>query len=271
MDCVEIKDLIVFAHHGVFKQEKELGQKFVVSVRLYLDTETAVIKDDVDSSIHYGEAALEITRFLQAESYNLIETAAGRLAEHLLLTYTLLRKVQVRLAKPWAPVGLPLNEVAIELCRSWQPAVVALGSNMGDRRAHIVTALKALDGNKAIRRLASSKLIETSPYGVTDQEDFLNGAVYIETILSPHALLKYLQQVEDDSGRVRTRHWGPRTLDLDLIYYSDLIIHSADLTLPHPEMQKRDFVLEPICELVPNYVDPRYGLPVCELLAKQGK
>ncbi|HZJ91267.1 MAG TPA: 2-amino-4-hydroxy-6-hydroxymethyldihydropteridine diphosphokinase [Oscillospiraceae bacterium] len=271
MDYVEIKELIVFAHHGVFKQEKELGQKFVVSARLYLDTEADVIKDDVDSSVHYGEAAMEITRFLQAESYNLIETAAGRLAEHLLLTYSLLRKVQIRLAKPWAPVGLPLNEVAIELSRSWQPAVVALGSNMGDRRGHIETALRALDRNKSIRLLTSSELIESSPYGVTDQEDFLNGAVYIETVLSPHSLLKYMQEVENDSGRVRTRHWGPRTLDLDLIYYSDLIIHSEDLTLPHPEMQKRDFVLGPVCEIAPNYVDPRYGVPVCELLARLEK
>jgi dihydroneopterin aldolase/2-amino-4-hydroxy-6-hydroxymethyldihydropteridine diphosphokinase len=271
MDYVEIKDLIVFAHHGVFQQEKELGQKFLVSARLYLDTEAAVTEDDVNSSVHYGEAALEMTKFLQAESYNLIEAAAGRLAEHLLLTYSLLRKVQIRLAKPWAPVGLPLNEVAIELCRSWQPAVVALGSNMGDRKAHIETALKALDENQAIRRLASSTLMETPPYGVTDQADFLNAAVLIETMLSPHALLTFLQKVETSSGRVRTRHWGPRTLDLDLIYYSDLILHSEDLTLPHPEMQKRDFVLKPICEIAPNYVDPRYGLPVSELLARLEK
>ncbi len=268
MDFVEIKDLIVFAHHGVFQQEKELGQKFVVSVRLYLDMESAVRNDDVHKSVHYGEAALEITKFLQAENYNLIETAAGRLAEFLLMSYPTVKKVQIRLAKPWAPVGLPLNEVAINLSRGWKPALVALGSNMGDRAAHIESALTAMDENQAIRLLASSELTETAPYGVTDQDDFLNGAIYIETILSPHALLAFLQQLENESGRERTRHWGPRTLDLDLIYYSDHILHSDKLTLPHPEMQKRDFVLEPICEITPNYIDPRYGIPVSELLVK---
>lgn len=268
MDHVEIKNLIVFAHHGVFQQEKELGQKFVVSARLYLDMETAVTSDDVHDSVHYGEAALQMTKFLQAENYNLIETAAGRLAEHLLMTYPLVKKVQIRLAKPWAPVGLPLNEVAIELSRGWQPALIALGSNMGDRAAYIDAALMAMDENRATRRLATSSLTETAPYGVTDQDDFLNGACYIETILSPHGLLAFLQELENESGRERTRYWGPRTLDLDLIYYSDLILHSKDLTLPHPEIQKRDFVLEPICEIAPNYVDPRYGIPVSELLAR---
>ena len=271
MDYVEIKDLVVFAHHGVFQQEKELGQKFVVTARLYLDMEIAVRSDEVQRSVHYGEAALEITKFLQDESFNLIETAAGRLAEHLLLTYSLIRKVQLRLAKPWAPVGLPLSEVAVELCRSWQPAIVALGSNIGDRKAYITASLKAMDENPAIRRLATSSLTETEPYGDINQEDFLNGAVYIETIYSPHSLLEFLHEVEDDSGRVRTRHWGPRTLDLDLIYYSDLILNSEKLTLPHPEMQKRAFVLEPVCEIAPNYVDPRYGVPVCELLARLGE
>ena len=268
MDYVEIKDLIVFANHGVFQQEKDLGQKFVVSAKLYLDMEKAIRDDDVHASVHYGEAALEMTKFLQAENYNLIETAAGRLAEHLLFGYPSLKKVELRLAKPWAPVGLPLSEVAIDLSRGWQPAIVALGSNMGDREGHIETALKAMDENEFIRRLATSTLIETPPYGVTDQDDFLNGAVYVETILEPEVLLEYLHSLENDSGRERTRHWGPRTLDLDLIYYSDLIINNEALMLPHPELQKRRFVLEPIAEIAPNYVDPRYGVPVSELLER---
>ena len=139
---------------------------------------------------------------------------------------------------------------------------------MGDREGHIETALKAMDENEFIRRVATSTLIETSPYGVTDQDDFLNGAVYVETILAPEVLLEYLHSLENDSGRERTRHWGPRTLDLDLIYYSDLIINSETLMLPHPELQKRRFVLEPIAEIAPNYVDPRYGVPVSELLER---
>ena len=125
----------VFAHHGVFPEETALGQKFLVTAVLGLDTRSAGRSDDLTRSVHYGEVSAEIISFLQSNTYQLIETAAERLAEHLLLTYELLETVTLEIQKPWAPVGLPLDTVSVCITRGWHTAYLALGSNMGDRQA----------------------------------------------------------------------------------------------------------------------------------------
>lgn len=142
-------------------------------------------------------------------------------------------------------------------------AVISIGSNMGDRRANLEQAVRMMN-EKAGTVLNCSEIIETKAYGYTDQDDFLNMAVLLETGLDPHELLDVLHEIENALGRVRVIHWGPRTIDLDIIFYGDRVLNDQDLTVPHPDYQNRDFVLIPLMNIVPHYKDPVTGKEVCE-------
>jgi dihydroneopterin aldolase/2-amino-4-hydroxy-6-hydroxymethyldihydropteridine diphosphokinase len=149
------------------------------------------------------------------------------------------------------------------------PAVVALGSNLGDRLATLQSALDDLAGFEGLRLRAVSPVVETAPVGGPEQPDYLNAVVLLETTLSPLGLLAACQQVESEHGRTRTVHWGARTLDLDLIRYDRLVASSVPLELPHPRAGVRAFVLDPWLAVEPDAVLPgeQGDVPVAELLA----
>ena len=134
-------------------------------------------------------------------------------------------------------------------------AYVALGSNLGDREENLRNALKHLEAN-AVRVVKVSTFIETEPYGVTDQPGFVNAVCQVETKLAPLELLRLLLGIEQEMGRVRLRRWGERNIDLDLLLYEDACVVSEELTLPHPDMQNRDFVLLPLAEIAGEIVHP---------------
>ena len=134
-------------------------------------------------------------------------------------------------------------------------AYVALGSNLGDREENLRSALKHLEENK-VRVVKVSTFIETEPYGVTDQPGFINAVCQVETELEPLELLRLLLKIELEMGRVRIRRWGERNIDLDLLLYEDACVVSDELTLPHPDMQNRDFVLLPLAEIAGEVVHP---------------
>jgi 2-amino-4-hydroxy-6-hydroxymethyldihydropteridine diphosphokinase len=145
-------------------------------------------------------------------------------------------------------------------------AFVGLGSNLGDRESTLRTALELL-GTRA-RVVATSSLRETEPWGLEGQPTFLNGAAELETDLAPRELLMVLLDVERSLGRSRAGpRWGPRTIDLDLLVYADEEIDEPGLTVPHPHLHERRFVLEPLAELDPGLVVPGRGR-VSDLLAK---
>ena len=134
-------------------------------------------------------------------------------------------------------------------------AYVALGSNLGDREENLRTALKHLQEN-GVEVIKTSTFIETEPYGVTDQPGFVNAVCQVDTELAPLELLRLLLSIEQEMGRVRLRRWGERNIDLDLLLYEDVVLESEELTLPHPDMQNRDFVLIPLAEIAGEVVHP---------------
>src|SRR5262245_22457927 len=142
------------------------------------------------------------------------------------------------------------------LARKMPEALVAFGGNLGDVRETLDRALTAFCDGKELRLLARSSDYRTPPWGVEDQPPFINLAIAIETDLSPHALLARAQAVERALGRERAkeRRWGPRPIDIDLIAYDDLVLESPDLTLPHPRLFERAFVLVPLAEIAPQRV-----------------
>ncbi len=134
-------------------------------------------------------------------------------------------------------------------------AYVALGSNLGDREENLRTALKHLQEN-GVEVIKTSTFIETEPYGVTDQPGFVNAVCQVETELAPLELMRLLLSIEQEMGRVRLRRWGERNIDLDLLLYEDAVLESEELTLPHPDMQNRNFVLLPLAEIAGEVVHP---------------
>lgn len=262
MDKISLVDLGIFAHHGVFDFEKENGQTFIVSCECLLDTHEAGTSDNLDASLDYGSLAHRLTALFQEETFDLIEAAAEHCAGALLHEFSLIRSLTLTIKKPSAPVNLPLAYPAVTITRGWTPAILALGSNIEPRQEHLDAALALLSEHPDIRCLRVAPWIETDPVGYTDQDRFLNGAVLIETLLTPHELLDAIHDIEAARKRERIIHWGPRTLDIDIIYYGDLLLTSDDLTIPHPLCMERAFVMEPVIAIAPYWIDPRYGKAV---------
>lgn len=266
MDKIHIRNLEVFARHGVFPEENALGQKFVISAVLYTSVRKAGKTDDLTESIHYGEVSHFIKEFVEKNTWKLLETVAERLAEELLLKTKGLEKVRLEIKKPWAPVGLPLETVSVEIERSWHRAFVALGSNMGDKEANLQMGVEGIRNTRGCSVQAVSDFLVTEPYGGVEQDDFLNGVMEIRTLLTPHELLERLHEIEQEAKRERVIRWGPRTLDLDILLYDDGILDDEELHIPHIEMHKRDFVLKPLCQIAPYIRHPVYNRTAAELL-----
>lgn len=265
MDKIIIEGLELFCNHGVFPEENKLGQKFVLSAILYTDTRKAGKTDDLTCSVHYGEAALKMKEWMENNTFALIERAAEYVCEKLLLEYPLLKQVTLKLEKPWAPVGLPLKTVGVEITRGWHDVYLSIGSNMGDKEAQLRFAIEELNGSPDTAVTAVSDFIVTEPYGYKEQDEFLNGCLKLKTLKTPYELLDFIHEIEQKAGRERLIHWGPRTLDLDILFYDKLIMEEDDLIIPHKEMEKRQFVLEPLVQIAQNYVHPLLNLSIDKL------
>lgn len=266
MDKICIDELKIFAYHGVFEHENINGQNFFVNAVLYVDTEKAGMTDDLAVSVDYGSVCQLINRVMTENTSKLIETAAQNVAEAILLEYELVDSVDIEVRKPEAPIDMEFGAVSVKIHRGWHDVLVAVGSNMGERQEYIEKGLAELENSRYNKDMRRSQLIVTKPYGYTDQDDFVNGAVRFRTMLSPHGLLDLLHDIEQKADRKREIHWGPRTLDLDIIFYDREVIDEDDLIIPHADMHNRSFVLIPVSELMPNYRHPVLGKTVSQLL-----
>lgn len=269
MDQIRIENLEVYAHHGVLKEENTLGQKFLVSLVLYTDTARAGRRDDLCYSVNYADVAHFVEKQMKERNYKLIEAVAEQLAEEILLEFSLVSRVCVEIRKPWAPILLPLDYVSVRIVRGWSRVCLSVGSNMGDRKENIANAVRALREDRRIRNIMESELIWTEPYGYTEQEDFLNGAVCLETIYQPAELLARIHEIEEAGHRERKIRWGPRTIDLDILLYGEERIQTEELVIPHREMHLRDFVLRPLVQIAPWAVHPVLHKTIYELFQER--
>ena len=144
------------------------------------------------------------------------------------------------------------------------PVYLAIGSNLGDRKKHLIDAINLLHSYAAVEAIAP--LYETSAYGMTDQPSFLNSALRIKTKQKPEELLATLKEIEKKVGRKKRVRWGPREIDLDIIFFDDLILNSPDLFIPHPDFHNRRFVLKPLRDLDPDFISPSHRKSISELL-----
>lgn len=271
MDQIIIKDLETFGYHGVFEEEAFLGQKFIISARLFLETRKAGKTDDLKESLDYGEVCQVIKKMVESERYLLIERLAEEIAEKLLLTFPKLKEVEITVKKPWAPVLISMDTVGVMIKRGWHKVYLSIGSNMGDKEGYLDFAIDRLNALPDTKVTAVSDYLETEPYGGVEQDNFLNGALEVETLKTAHEFLETILGIEKEAHRERIVHWGPRTLDIDILFYDDAVIMEEDLKIPHIEIPKREFVLEPLAAIAPYFIHPVYHKSVMEMLEELRK
>ena len=258
MDKIEITGLRVMTVVGVLAHERESAQPLEFDIILEGDLRDAGVSDDLADTAHYGLVAQRAAAIARESKDELLERLVHRIAEDA-LTFDRVEAVDVIVRKLRPPIPEDLQHTAVRIrrtradlqipARTSHRAIVALGTNLGDRVAYLKLAVEEL-GNSLI---GQSQVFETAPVGGPENQGaYLNMVVAIETSLDPFAMLRRCQRIESLALRQRVVHWGPRTLDVDLLFFGDITIASPELTIPHPRYAERRFVLTPLAEVAPE-------------------
>lgn len=266
MDVIKIENLKIFAYHGVFEEEKEKGQNFFINAKLKTNLKKAGRSDELRDSTHYGQVCQQIEKSMKEQSFDLIEGAAEKVCEDILLTFPLIEEVTLEIRKPEAPIPLEFQSVSVTITRGWHKTYIAFGSNMGEREQSIQKGIDRLRKSPFFKKIQVSDFFYSTPYGGVRQEDFVNGVLETETMLEPEELLEFLQETERQANRVRECHWGPRTLDLDILLYDEIVLDSKQLQIPHKDMKNRDFVLIPLAQLAGYKRHPLFQITIEEMV-----
>jgi dihydroneopterin aldolase/2-amino-4-hydroxy-6-hydroxymethyldihydropteridine diphosphokinase len=265
-DKILICDLEIVACHGVNAEEKTTAQRFLLSAEIFTDFSRAASSDDVNDTVSYSAVCKFAKKYIVSNCFNLLERLACGLAEELLLEFRGINKITLTLKKPDAPMKGVFGYVGVETSLEWNKVYIALGSNEGDRNKHLDFAAERLSKDKKIRNFKESTRIQTMPYGGVADAEFLNSAAEFETLYDPYRLLDALNAIEAADNRQRSERWGNRTLDLDILFYGKTVCDSRRLTVPHPDMQNREFVLQPLSTLCPDFLHPIFFKTVSQML-----
>lgn len=262
---ITVLGLAVYARHGVNPEEQRLGQRFIIDVTVDAEVTSAVAADDYEHALCYGTLGSFLIEYATSQTFRLIETLADRLARAVLERFPQAERAQVRVHKPGAPTGLPSGDVAVQVEHLRERCVgFSLGSNEGQSAALLALAINRLATAERLRIEAVSSTYRTAPWGVADQAPFLNLCAVGYTSLTPMQVLRLCKDIELELGRVPGLRWGPRAVDIDLLYLGSLTLRDHVLTLPHPRMTERAFVLQPLAEIAPQQTIA--GRTVAELL-----
>lgn len=307
LDQIWVQGIRVTGYHGVYDAEKETGQLFLADVVAHVSTHGAASRDDLQRTVNYSDIADRAAGVLGGDPADLLETVAEHIARSI-LEMDGVHCVDVTVHKPQAPLHVEFRDVMVKIRRDlksgalWadkrigssagrsadlltgrrhiddpadeQPAqpvtaYLALGGNVGDVDAAFREALWELHRIPGIAVQRASSLFRTAPVGGPPQDDYLNVVIEVQTALAPRELLAACQGVEVLHGRERLVENGPRTLDVDILWYDGRTIDAEDVQVPHPRAAQRGFVLQPWATLAPDVMIPGAGT-VRELAAAVG-
>ncbi|TPX62076.1 hypothetical protein PhCBS80983_g00630 [Powellomyces hirtus] len=303
-DQIFINDLTLHTIIGVNPWEREERQRVVITLIIHLEFDPTLLIDDRVPKVHnYRTITRTVSQYVEQTDYKTVEALATSIAK-LMIEQCHVPKVTVRVEKPSAivfaaaagveitrdrayfgvpddttpadsvPLSAPSTKAtALEDGDERLPHVVylAFGTNLGNRGKNIKDALKTLEGSPVVQLLDTSFLYETAPMYVTDQPSFLNGCCKIRTSLEPEALLGLLKGIESEMGRdFNAQRFGPRPIDLDILCFDTLELNNQKLTIPHPRIKERQFVLRPLCDIAPDMEIPGQFRTAAQLLALLG-
>jgi dihydroneopterin aldolase / 2-amino-4-hydroxy-6-hydroxymethyldihydropteridine diphosphokinase len=271
-DRIDINGLTVTTVVGALPHEREIAQPLRIDLGLHVDLRDAGRSDELGDTVHYGLVTESVADIVRENKDVLLERLADRIAE-VAVGFDRVERVDLTVTKLRPPIGEHVETTGVRISRTAadfdvrprasHQAIVALGSNLGDREAHLRFALGELGGV-----VAQSQVFETAPVGgPDDQPAYLNMVALLDTPLDPFAFLRRCQRIESAALRQRTVPWGPRTLDLDVLFFDDVIVSSPELTIPHPLLAQRRFVLAPLAEVAPERCPPGWetSLPATEV------
>lgn len=252
-DRVFVKNLCLHGHHGVLEEETRLGQRFFVDIECATDHQPSAQHDDYSKAVCYATLCDIAKEVSDSGPFKLIETLGQRIADRILDQFQTVARVNVRVRKPSAPIHAAFDHVGIEVDRFRRIEVAfSLGSNRGDKPNNIKKAIELLGSHPEVRVQAVSKFYRTSPWGETNQDWFVNACILAHTSLDPLGVLRFIKSLEIEIGRIPSTRWGPREIDIDLLFYGDQEISTPELTLPHSEMFNRAFVMIPLADIAPE-------------------
>ncbi|MDO5734007.1 MAG: 2-amino-4-hydroxy-6-hydroxymethyldihydropteridine diphosphokinase [Eubacteriales bacterium] len=249
-DRIEMRGLKFFSHIGYFDFEQENGQNFLIDLSYEIGQPPATLNDCLEDSVSYADVYTFIAEFMAKARHRLIEYAASELISELFQAFPAIQAIELSLAKPEAPIKGEFEAMAFTLYRRrWTEIAIGLGGNLGPVRENLGLAVQQLYQDPLFRKQRVSSIYRSKAWGVRDQADFLNAVLLAETKLSPWALLDYLKSIEKELGRQKSRRWGERAIDLDVLSYGELRLESPKLSIPHLSMEQRPFVLLPLAEV----------------------
>jgi len=262
-----IKDLNLFGYHGVKESEKKDGQNFRFNIEIFISKSSFLNDDSIENTLNYSEVIRLVKRINSGERFNLLETFSQTIAEDIMKISPLVEKVMVRIEKTSPPIRENLESVGVEYVldrkreekdkfeKGKVDVYLSLGSNVGDRENNLRKAVDMIGDNPHINILEVSSIYETEPMYFKDQNSFYNVVLQAHTgiELGPFEMIGFLKGIEYDFGRRGSeKKYGPRIIDIDLLYYGEIVIESDFLTLPHPGIEERKFVLVPLSEIAPE-------------------
>lgn len=265
MTSIFFKDLEVYGYLGVYDFEQRDGQRFILNFEGKYDDLLAPKSDELTEAVDYTAVAALIENYFKKSKRALLEIAVRELIDEIFIGFPLLNEVSLKVEKPDAKVDMSFDSFGVTETRRVEKVALSLGSNMGDKEKYISDAIAAIKANKAVRNVKASSFITTKPYGGVEQEDFLNCAMTFDTWLTPRELFAFTASLEEKAKRKREIHWGPRTLDIDIILFGSRVISDEDLCIPHVDMANRGFVIEPLKEIAPYMVHPLLKKRICEI------
>ncbi len=253
---ISVKGLEISACHGVLDFEKTTPQPFVFDIDMTVECDDGAREDDIAKTVDYSAVCALIESVAKQKVRNLIENLARDCAFAILKNFGRVTDVSVTVGKPQAPMECKFSCVYATFCAKRRDVVLSLGSSVGDRRAVLQSAIQKLSSLEGVSIKKVSSFIETAPLGGVAKNNFINCAVVAQCFLSARELLGDIHEIESSLGRQRLRRWDDRTADIDIIFFGDEIIAEEGLAVPHPHYAERDFVIQPLKEICPEWICP---------------
>lgn len=263
-----IKNLNLFGYHGVKEIEKKSGQNFLFNIEISLDEKIVLKSDDLKDTLNYSEVIKVLKKVNNSKQFNLLETLSMTIADRIMEMSPLVSKISVRIEKTSPPIKENLKSVGVKyvlnradykIKKSKTAGIdvyLSLGSNMGGREDNLRKAVDIIKSNPDFDLIRVSSIYETEPMYFKDQDYFYNIVLYcrVDERLGPFEIVGFLKDIEWGLGRRKAKQiYGPRIIDVDLLYYGEVILQSDFLTIPHPKITERKFVLLPLSEIAPDF------------------